>query len=385
MNATDPRPPRFRTFASLGCTLLLLLQACSPSSPATSAPTGTPTQPAAIPVSTNLVELVQADRTVPIVGTLFAKDEATIGAEVEGRVERTAAEFGDRVTKGQIIALIDTATYQTHLEQAEATLARAHATATNSAHDLQRVQELARTGVASPSALDKAQADTLQAQADVRVAESALNLARLNMEKSRVRAPFDGAIADRIATTGDYLKTGEPMFRVVNDALLKYIVQVPERYAPLVSKQQSVRFQVDAWPGETFEAPVYLISPQVTTTTRGFSFGALVTNSNLRLRANTYARGELILERNVTTPVVPIEAVTQSAGLTRVFVLTDNIAHARAVTLGRLLNGRQEILDGLKPGEAIATSSLSSLYEGAHIRIKPASTPGAATITPPTR
>ena len=65
----------------------------------------------AIPVTIAKVEVVPMDRTLPVVGTLFAKDEATIGAQVEGQVEKTRVDFGDRVTVGQEIALIDTTSY----------------------------------------------------------------------------------------------------------------------------------------------------------------------------------------------------------------------------------------------------------------------------------
>ena len=84
--------------------------------------------PSAISVTVAKAELVPLDRTLPIVGTLFAKDEATLAAEVEGVVEKTGAEFGDRVKEGQELALIDTATYAALAHQAAARLAQARAT-----------------------------------------------------------------------------------------------------------------------------------------------------------------------------------------------------------------------------------------------------------------
>src|SRR6187431_11165 len=68
--------------------------------------------PALIPVDVAPVQTIKMDRTLPVVGTLFAKDEATIGAEVEGRIEKTLVEFGDRVKAQQELALIDTSLYE---------------------------------------------------------------------------------------------------------------------------------------------------------------------------------------------------------------------------------------------------------------------------------
>src|SRR5439155_16486787 len=131
--------------------------------------------------------------------------------------------------------------------------------------------------IASTSDLDQAVAAAEQARSEVSAAEAAEAIARLNLERSHVRAPYDSAVAERIANMGDFVKAGSPLFRVVNDRLLKYIVQAPERYAGDVHKEQLVRFTVDAY-SEPFEGKVYLISPSVNTTTRGFAFGALVEN-----------------------------------------------------------------------------------------------------------
>src|SRR4030095_4559782 len=117
------------------------------------------------------------------------------------------------------------------------------------------------------------------------------------------------------------MKVGSPLCRIVNDGVLKYIVQAPERYAGQVQKEQLVQFTVDAWPGQTFEGKVYLISPAVNTSTRAFPFGALVQNPERKLKANTFARGQLILQRAVPTPVVPLDAVINFAGVTKVFVV----------------------------------------------------------------
>lgn len=321
-----------------------------------------------VPVDVQPVGLLEVDRTLPIVGTLFAKDEATIGAEVEGRIEKTLVDFGDRVKAQQELALINTTSYEALARQASANVAKARATAANAEKELARFQELGT--IAAPSESDKAFAQAEQARAEVKFAEAAEAVARLNVDRSHVRAPFDAAIAERIASAGDFVKVGEPLFRVVNDAVLKYIVQAPERYAGQIEKGQLVTFTVDAHPGRVFEGKVFLISPQVNTTTRAFGLGALVQNEDRILRANTFARGEVRLQRNVPTPVVSLEAVVNFAGITKVFIIEGGIARAREVQLGRVLDDKQEIVAGLKPGEVIAVTGLTKLYEGARVRVK---------------
>ena len=86
--------------------------------------------------------------------------------------------------------------------------------------------------------------------------------------------------------------------------------------------------------------------------------------------ASSFARGELIIEREVETPVVPIEAVINFAGVTKVFVVDRDVARARPVETGRILQGHQEILSGLKAGELVVVSGQTKLFDGAKVRIK---------------
>ncbi len=323
-----------------------------------------------VPITVTTVKVIPMDRTLPIVGTLFAKDEATIAAQVDGQIEKTKVDFGDRLTNGQEIALIDTTSYLAQANQATANLAKAKANALNAEQNLKRVKSLQKERISAESELDKAIADAEQGKADVQAAEAASAIAQLNLERSHVRAPFDAAVAERIGSAGDYVKIGAPLFRVVNDGVLKYIVQAPEAYVSNVRKEMTVTFSVDAYPTNRFEGKVYLISPQVNTSTRAFAFGALVQNSDRKLRANTFARGELVIEKDVPTTVVPIESVVNFAGLTKVFVVENNMVHARDVQAGRINNGLQEIAAGLEPGQTVVLSGQSKLYEGATVRIK---------------
>ncbi|MBI3413974.1 MAG: efflux RND transporter periplasmic adaptor subunit [Verrucomicrobia bacterium] len=326
----------------------------------------------AVPITVGKVELIPLDRTLPIIGTLFAKDEATVAAEVEGKVEKTMAEFGDRLQAGQEIALIDTSSYEVLTHQTAANLAKAQASVANANQSLKRVEELRKNNIASMSDWDKATADAEQARADVKGAEAAHEIALLNLKRSRVTAPFDSAVADRIASAGDYVKIGAPLFRIVNDGVLKFITQAPESFAGEVKKEQLVVFNVDAYPGQDFEGKVFLVSPQVNTGNRSFAFGALVQNTERKLKASSFARGKLILERRVPTMMAPLEAIQNFAGVTKAFVVESGIAQARQVRVGRIIEGRQEILSGLKAGETVVLTGQTKLHEGAKVRIKEA-------------
>ena len=165
--------------------------------------------------------------------------------------------------------------------------------------------------------------------------------------------------------------TGKLLPVALGDKVLKFIVQAPEANAPDIRKGQEIRFGVDAFPGRAFKGSVFLISPQVSAATRMFSLGALVTNADLALKANTFARGEVVLERDVPTVLAPLDAIVTSSGFSRVFVVSNNIALSRDVVVGRIRGDRQEILKGLAAGETLAVSGLNKLRDGAAVTVRP--------------
>jgi membrane fusion protein (multidrug efflux system) len=352
--------------AAIGC--LLVLTACNRGAGLTR----NEARAEAAVVTVGTVTNVAWDKTVSIVGTLYPKDEATIAAQVEGQVEKTLVDFGDRVRSNQDLAFIDTASYVAQLEQTAGNLAKAEANLANARQNFTRVQQLRKGGIASESDFDQAKAQLDQWEAEVKAARGTEAVARLNLERSRVKAPFDGAVAQRSVGQGDFVRVGSPLFDTVNDAVLKFIFQVPEKYGSLVQKGLPVSFGVDNYPNETFSGNVYLISPAVAMSSRAFSVGALVTNTGFRLKANTFARGSLVLERGVPTPVVPLESVINFAGVSKIFVLENNIARSRPVTVGRIRDGVQEIITGLTAGETVVVSGQTHLTDGAPVAIQPA-------------
>ncbi len=348
-------------------------------------------QAESIAVTVATVTNLAWDKTVSVIGTLFPKDEATVAAQVDGAVERTMVDFGDRVGLEQDLALIDTASYEAQLEQAVGNLAKADANLRNAEQNFERLQKLRTEGIASASDFDLAKAQLDQWGAEVKSARGAEGVARLNLRRSRVQAPFDGAIAQRFVGRGDYVRVGSALFHMVNDTVLKFIFQVPERYGSLVDKGLPVRFGVDNYPGQAFTGAVYLVSPAVTMASRAFSVGALVTNADFRLKANTFARGSLVLERGSPTCVVPLESVVNFAGVTKLFIVEHNVARSRPVLTGRIRNGLQEILDGVKSGEKVVVTGQGRLTDGAAVSIQSGSAPGdpgtrpaAAALAPPT-
>jgi membrane fusion protein (multidrug efflux system) len=328
-----------------------------------------------VPVAVTKVVQVPLDRTLNADGTLSPAEEAVVSAEVEGRVERIQADVGDVVSIGKVLAEIETEAYQTQAALAAANLAKAQANATNASQNLKQVQDLRRNGVDSESDLDLAMAQAGAANAEVKASEANLALANLDVRRSRVVAPLTGVISDRLCNVGEYVRVGAPLFRVFNDKELELMVAIPESEAGQVQNGQVMRFGVPTFPEQTFDGTVHRISPFINRTNRSLSAAVLVPNVDRKLKPGMNAQGNLILASNALTAAVPLAAVQNLAGTTKVFVITNDVATARSVRVGPVVKGRQEILSGLQVGETVVTSGPSQLRDGAKVRLQETTNP----------
>jgi RND family efflux transporter MFP subunit len=297
------------------------------------------------------VEMRPMERALHVVGILQAHDEAVVAAQVAGQIEKTVVDLGDRVTTGQELALIDTASYEALARQAAANLAKANASAANAAQSLKRVQELQKDKIASSSEYDQAVADSEQARAEVKAAEATEAIAQLNLSRSHVKAPFDGAVAERVADSGDYVSIGAPIIRLVKTDPLRLRLDVPERESPAVCVGQAVQLTVE---GDThvYSGTITRVAPAIRQADRMLPVEADVPNRGA-LRAGLFARARIVVDERDTGLSVPTNALMVFAGLEKVVVVQDGKALEKPVTTGRRGADWVEILSGVKAGEPV--------------------------------
>lgn len=312
-----------------------------------------PARPDAAPRAVRVAraELRPMERALQVTGTLSAREEATVAAQVAGQIETSLVDLGDRVVAGQELVLIDTKSYDALGRESAANLARATATAANAARNLKRVQELQRDRIASTSELDTAVSEAEKAQADVKAAEATDAIARLNLERSRVRAPFNGSVALRTASAGDYVSVGAPIARLVQTDPLRLRLDVPERESVAVRVGQLVRVRVE---GDTnvYSGRIARVAPAIREMDRMLQIEGDVPNQGI-LRAGLFARAEIIINESEPAVSVPVNALVVFAGLEKVLVVRDGKATEKNVVTGRREGEWVEIVSGLNLGETV--------------------------------
>ena len=215
--------------------------------------------------------------------------------------------------------------------------------------------------------VDSDRATLRVAEAEVARREPTLGIAKKRLGDTTIRAPFAGVIAKRLVNAGEYVKDNTPLFNLVAVDPLKYAGTVPERFAPDLKIGQRIELTVEAYPGRSFAGQVTRVSPAVEVQTRSLALEGRVGNGEGRLRPGFFAKGHVQTKKDASAAFVPAEAVVYFAGISKVFVVTGAKVEERLIKGGARQGAWIEIAEGVKPGETVAVSNLSQLFNGAPI------------------
>lgn len=338
--------------------------------PAATAPAGKAQMPpGGMPVVTETV--TPRDITTPInaVGSLIASEAADIHTEIAGQIEKILFEEGQPVKKGDVLIQIDRSLVQTELSKAQATYEATAAT-------FRRDDKLKESGYVSNQKWDLS-------RSDLQTAKSAVENARIRLEKTAVRAPFDGVAGLRSFSVGDYAQVGQVLTTIDTLDPLKLEFSVPERYFTNIQIGQKITFGVDAWPGQTFEGSIYAIDPRINPDTHNFSVKANIPNADSRLRPGMYARIAIATATRTGVIMVPEEALIPQGNDSFVYVIEDGKAAMKQVTRGIRDNNRVEITEGLEAGAEVITAGTMRIGPGMPVQSLPATAPAAMTESTP--
>jgi RND family efflux transporter MFP subunit len=353
-------------------------------------------------VSVEAAQSRDVRRAVEVVGTLAAREEVVVSAEVAGRVARLAHDMGDRVQQGAPLVELDPEKLQYRVEAQRAALAQARAkygaegdgplpalervpAVVSSAaqlaearQQLDRAKNLAAQKLLPQQQLEEAQtrldtaraandqalATARQLRADIEAQASALRLAERDLRDAVVRAPFDGFVAERLVSPGQLVQPQTPVMRIVRLHPLKLIAEVPEKFAPWIETGRSLDVRVDAYPGQVVKGTLERVSPSVSQKSRAFAIEGNVPNADGRLKPGTFARVQITTDHVDRAVVIPAAAVQSRYGTNRVFVVTDGHLVGREVVLGDHLGDRVEVTGGLAAGTTIVATDVEQLTDG---------------------
>lgn len=347
-------------------------------------------------------------RSIAVAGTLAAEEQVVLSMKVSGRIQDLLVDLGSRVGEGQAIARVSPIDFTLRIAQTEAALqqARARLGLPSQGDDdrvdpmqtavvrqaravldearltRDRVRTFVDRGISSRSELDAAEAalqvadsrfqDALEEvrnrQALLLQRRSELEIARQQLRDTTLTAPFAGMIRERPASPGQYVAPGVPIVTLVRVNPLRLRLEVPEREASAVRVGQPVQVRVEG-DDEVHPGRVARLSPAIAEGSRTLLLEAEVPNEHGRLRPGAFAKAEIVVDRDQTAVLVPLSAIVTFAGLDKVMTVKEGRAEERAVRLGRRLDGRVEIVEGLLAGEPVVVAP-GNLVSGTPVRTR---------------
>lgn len=361
--------------------------------------------PNTITVGVTKIGRKNLDRELTVSSELVPFQEVDVYAKESGYVRDLLVDYGSRVKKGQVMAVLEIPELEVQLQQDDAAIRNASDQVTHAEHELGRVEAQhkvlhlqferlngvakSRPGLVAQQEVDDSQGKDLAAEAQVEATKSNLQAAqsqfqaaqskkehdRVLFDYSKITAPFMGVVTQRYANLGTLLQAGTssstqamPLVRISQDDLFRLVIPVPESYVRYIHVGDPVNVIVPSL-SRSFPGKVTRFSVDVKEDTRTMHTEVDVPNLDHVLMPGMYAEAALTLERKRDALSVPLQAINREGEQTTAYAVNQaNKIEDRKVTLGLQTANEAEVLTGLHEGDQVVVSDRSGLKPGQDVR-----------------
>jgi membrane fusion protein (multidrug efflux system) len=354
--------------------------------------------------SVTVTKVVRADitYTLAVTGTIAAlpNEDAKVSSPVPGRIAKVLVAEGDHVSAGQAMAQVDPQTFRDQVKQADGAVEQAKANLQNANANRDRMENLFQRGIAAGKEVEDARTQVRVNEGALNQAEAALSIARQQLARTEIRAPFDAIVVKRFVGVGEQVDgtAAQPVIEVANVKMVELQGNVPAVYLPKVHSGQKFTVASDAVPGVTFDASVAAVSPAVDPASDVGLVRIRILNPQGLLRLGMFLTAPLPLETHRNTLVVPPQAIyrgedaspqiyrveqekpekadaksgakseEKSAG--KAEPSSGMVAKIMPVTLGIETPDKVELLSGPSEGDTIILDGGYGLPDGAKLKVK---------------
>ena len=337
------------------CTALVTavgLASCSSGAPEESS--GPPEMPA-VTVEATQVFAEDFVYKVALTGQLEAEHSVVLKPEIEGVVEEIFGTEGQPVKKGETLFRLRAGEQRARLDEAQAEMRLA-----TDVYD--RIQQLSRSDVSSVAR----EAESL---ARLDVAKAKVALAKIELERTRIHAPFDGVLGIRMVSPGTRLREDEGLTSIDAIDRLQLIFTTVEFAAALARTGATIHARVAAFPNERFPGIIFFVSPTIDPATRRLVMKAWVSNGDHRLKPGMFANVDIGLPARKNTFLLPDSAMVYDRHGIYVWKAgEDDLAVKVPVTIGQRQEGRVEILSGVAAGDWVVTAGTNKAMSGVKLQ-----------------
>jgi RND family efflux transporter MFP subunit len=361
--------------------------------------------PNAVTVGVTKIARKTLERQLTLSSELVPFQEVDVYAKESGYVKDLLVDYGSRVKKGQVMAVLEIPELQIQLQQDDDAIKNASDQVTHAEHELGRVEAQhkvlhlqferlngvakSKPGLVAQQEVDDSQGKDLAAEAQTEATKSSLESARSQLQAaqskkehdqvlfnySKITAPFTGVVTQRYANLGTLLQAGTssstqamPLVRISQYDLFRLVIPVPESYVRYIRIGEPLNVMVSSL-NRSFPGKVARFSVDVKEDTRTMHTEVDVANLDHMLMPGLYAEAMLTLERKPNALALPLQAVSHEGEQTTVYaVSSSNKIEDRIVTLGLQTATDAEVLSGLNEGDMVVVSDRSGLKPGEEVR-----------------
>jgi RND family efflux transporter MFP subunit len=326
--------------------------------------------PQAVLITAAVVEPRTLEIYEEVVGTIENVIDPTVGAEVAGRVTRVAGFTGKKVKKGEVIAEIDAVDFHIQGRADEAEIGRLKSLLEQQEKVVERQTKLVGQGFISQNVVDDTIAQRNALRQQLAAARARAEATGRSLTKSRVVAPVDGEIETQMVAVGDYVKVGDPLFRMVGVQELRVHLLLPEAAATRIKPGLKVLLSPPAAPEQVLQARIDEIKPTLGTGNRALDAIVKISGVGTLFRGGGTVTARIVTSSLDGALMVPEQSVVLRPAGKVVYALDGNVARQRVVETGLRQDGLQHIVKGVTAGETVAADGAGFLTDGAAVTIR---------------
>ena len=315
----------------------------------------------------------EVNKQISFPAELSPMERAEIFPKVTGYLGSIKVDIGDRVKKGQILAILDAPEMSANYSQANSDLQTARSKYLGSLDAYNRILNASKVeGTIAAGELEKAKDQMMADSASLQAARSRVIAYGELRDYLVIHSPFTGIVTQRNVDPGTLVGTNntKPILVIENTDFLRLRIPVPEAYTTAATKSETIDFTVDAQPGVTYKASLSRKAGALNLVNRTETWEFIFPNKNNQLKSGMFANASLRLSRKDPSFIVPSSAV--ATNLERRFVIRVNSCKAEWIDVrnGINLGDKIEIFGNLQEGDSLLVRATDEIKEGRPLVLK---------------